>query len=87
MKSRLFSSEEIEMYMKSTFSLMKNIFFYIFSAYSPAPSKGCQMVPKGYQISIPQGLIGTPLKVQGGIHLFIFFPGGKTFLSAWPSKV
>ena len=30
----------------------------------PAPSKGCQMVPEGYQFSILLGLIGTPLKVQ-----------------------
>ena len=30
----------------------------------PAPSKGCQMVPKGCQFTIPEGLIGTPLKVQ-----------------------
>ena len=32
----------------------------------PAPSKGCQMVPKGCQFTIPYGLMGTPLKVQVG---------------------
>ena len=30
----------------------------------PAPSEGCQMVPKGCQFTIPWALIGTPLKVQ-----------------------
>ena len=30
--------------------------------------KGCQIVPKGCQLSIPLGLIGTPLKVLAGTH-------------------
>ena len=43
------------------FSLQFYIYIY---SHIPAPSKGCQMVPKGCQFTIPWGLIGTPLKVQ-----------------------
>ena len=32
--------------------------------HQPAPSKGCQMVAQGCQLTISWGLIGTPLKVQ-----------------------
>ena len=38
------------------------VYIYI-NIYKPAPSKGCQMVPKRCQFTIPTGLIGTPLKV------------------------
>ena len=37
----------------------------------PAPSKGCQMVPKGCQFTIRQGLIGTPWKVLVELHCFL----------------
>ena len=50
--------------------LMELIYMYIYMylciyiyIHTPGPSKGCQMVPKGCQSTIPLCLIGTPWEV------------------------
>ena len=64
-----FGTQHIWIYVR--YITNKNIFFahQIFSEIWPGPSKGCQIAPKGCQITTPSGLIGTPWQAAGRKNL------------------
>ena len=49
----------------------------------PRPSKGCQMVPKGCQFTIPWGFIGTPWKVLVYLSFTFSKTQQQTQLQTW----
>ena len=77
-----FLKEHSRTYLQHQFpKVLKYLKLYYLSI--PASSKGCQMVPKGCQFTIPYGLIGTPLKVQVFtyicIYIYIYYTVIHTF--------